>query len=57
MKRRTGRPAKHATGTHTTITLRIPAQLKTTLIEQSDAYDISITEYLTLLVERDATQT
>lgn len=57
MKRRTGRPPKHASGTHTTITLRIPAPLKTMLIEQSDAYDMSITEYLTTLVERDATQT
>jgi len=57
MKRRTGRPPKHATGTHTTITLRIPAELKATLIEQSDAYDMTITEYLTTLVERDALQT
>lgn len=31
--------------------------MKVLLIEQSDAYDMSITEYLTTLVERDATQT
>lgn len=57
MKRRTGRPPKTPTGTHTTLTLRIPASMKVMLIEQSDAYDMSITEYLSTLVERDATQT
>lgn len=57
MKRRTGRPAKQASGSHTTMTLRISAEVKAMLIEQSDAYDMSITEYLITLVERDATQT
>lgn len=39
------------------MTLRISAEVKAMLIEQSDAYDMSITEYLITLVERDATQT
>jgi hypothetical protein len=56
MKRRTGRPPKQASGSHTTITLKVPAQMKAMLIEQSEAYDMSITEYLTTLVERDALQ-
>ena len=57
MKKRTGRPAKHPTTQNTTLTLRIPSTTKKQLIEQSDAYDMSITEYLTTLIERDATQT
>jgi hypothetical protein len=56
MKKRHGRPPKVATYP-TTLTLKIPAKLKNTLIEQADAYDMSITEYLTTLIERDATQT
>ena len=57
MKKRTGRPPKNPTTKHTTLTLRIGAILKTQLIEQADAYDMTITEYLTTLIERDATQT
>lgn len=56
MKKRHGRPPKQATYP-TTLTLKIPAKLKNLLIEQADAYDMSITEYLTTLIERDATQT
>ena len=56
MRKRTGRPPKQAAGSHTTITLRVPAAMKAMLIEQSDAYDMSITEYLSVLVERDATE-
>lgn len=57
MKRRTGRPAKQPTTKNTTLTLRIPSTLKSQLMEQADAYDMSITEYLTTLIERDASQT
>lgn len=57
MKRRTGRPPKTPTTKNTTLTLRIPSTLKSQLMEQADAYDMSITEYLTTLIERDATQT
>ena len=57
MKKRTGRPAKQPTTQNTTLTLRIPSKTKKQLIEQSDAYDMSIAEYLTTLIERDATQT
>jgi len=57
MKKRTGRPPKQPTTANTTITLRIPSKTKKQLIEQSDAYDMSITEYLTTLIARDATQT
>jgi predicted HicB family RNase H-like nuclease len=57
MKKRTGRPPKPPTTRNTTLTLRITSTVKTQLIEQAEAYDMSITEYLTTLIERDATQT
>jgi uncharacterized protein (DUF1778 family) len=42
-----------ATGT-TTLSLRIPADVKNYLIDSADALDMSITEYLLSLVRRDA---
>ena len=56
MKQRHGRPPQHATGP-TTLTLKIPATTKNRLIEQAHAYDMTLTEYLTTLIDRDATQT
>ena len=47
-----GRPAKHAAG-DTTITLRVPADIKNRIVDMADAYDMTITEYLLTLVERD----
>jgi hypothetical protein len=55
MKKRTGRPPKTPTTKTTTLTLRIPATTKQQLITQADAYDMTITEYLTTLIQRDAT--
>ena len=52
MNARPGRPPKRANST-TTLTLRIPADLKNTLIDQSEALDLTITEYLTTLIRRD----
>jgi hypothetical protein len=52
MNARPGRPPKRATQT-TTLTLRIPPDLKNTLIDQSEALDLTITEYLTTLIRRD----
>jgi uncharacterized protein (DUF1778 family) len=42
-----------ATGT-TTLSLRIPAEIKNYLIDSAEALDMSITEYLLSLVRRDA---
>ena len=51
---RTGRPPRPASpGSRTTITVRISAEVKNALIEQADALDLSISEYLTTLVARD----
>lgn len=48
-----GRPPKPPTGTQTTLTLKIPTPLKQTIIHNANAYDMTITEYLTTLIQRD----
>lgn len=55
---RTGRPPRPASpGSRTTITIRISAEVKNALIEQADALDLSISEYITTLVARDLAET
>lgn len=52
---KTGRPPVRPTGEGpTTLTLKIPARVKRLLVDQADAYDLTLTEYLVSLVERDA---
>lgn len=55
MRKRQGRPPKPPVGERSTLTIKIPTTLKQQLITQADAYDMTITEYLTLLIQRDAT--
>ena len=57
MRKRMGRPTKTATGKFPTITIRIPADKKNFITELADGYDMTITEYLLTLVERDASET
>ena len=54
--KRNGRPPKQATSA-TTLTIKIPAELKNKIIELSDGYDMTITEYIATLVLRDASPT
>ena len=54
--KRNGRPPKAATKP-TTLTLKIPATLKNQIIELADGYDMTITEYITTLVNKDASGT
>jgi hypothetical protein len=49
-----GRPPKNPTTKTTTLTIKIPAQTKNLIIELADGYDMTITEYLTTLIHRDA---
>lgn len=49
-----GRPPKPPTTKTTTLTIKIPAQTKNLIIELADGYDMTITEYLTTLVNRDS---
>jgi hypothetical protein len=53
MKRNTGRPAKLPTSERATITMKIDADLKRLIILQAQAYGMTITEYITMLVQRD----
>lgn len=50
--KRNGRPPKQA-DKPTTLTIKIPAELKNLIIELADGYDMTITEYITTLVHRD----
>jgi len=54
---RGGRPAKKAEGDWSTVTIRVPAWFKNHLLEVSEGYDMSITDYLKALVLRDAPPT
>ena len=55
MKKRHGRPPTRATAkTNTTITLKIDASIKNLMVDQADAFDLSLSEYVSLLVVRDA---
>lgn len=54
VNKRGGRPAKRAEGEDSTLTLRVPSWFKNHLIDVSEGYDMSITEYLKTLVIRDA---
>ena len=52
--RRTGRPPKRAEESKPAmLTLRVSPEIKNLLIDMADAYDVSITEYVTILVKRD----
>jgi hypothetical protein len=53
---RNGRPPKTA-DKPTTLTIKIPAELKNKIIDLADGYDMSITEYITTLVNKDASNT
>lgn len=53
MKRNPGRPPKTPETPFVTLTLRISAEMKVKLMEQAQAYDMTLTEYLLMLVERD----
>lgn len=51
---RPGRPPRRPTGDTSTLTVRIGSTDKNLLIDQADAFDMSITEYLVTLIRRDA---
>jgi hypothetical protein len=55
--RRTGRPPTRAKDheTHALLSLRVEGPIKNLLIDQADAYGMSISEYIATLVTRDVT--
>lgn len=53
--RRTGRPPKRAeTNQPALLSVRLAPETKNLLIDLADGYDLSIADYLTLLIQRDA---
>jgi hypothetical protein len=53
--RRTGRPPKRGGDTtHANLTIRLETETKNLLIDMADGYDMSIAEYITTLVRKDA---
>jgi hypothetical protein len=54
MKKRHGRPPHRAqANTKTTLTIKIHADIKNLMVDQADAFDLSLSEYLSMLVVRD----
>lgn len=54
MKKRHGRPPHRAKpNTKTTLTIKIDSDIKNLMVDQADAFDLSIGEYLGMLVVRD----
>ena len=55
MKKRHGRPPVRAQANpKTTLTIKIPSDVKNLMVDQADAFDLSISEYLGILVVRDS---
>lgn len=54
MKKPVGRPIKTPTGEKSQLTLKIPTRTKQLIINQAEAYGMSLTEYVVTVVERDA---
>lgn len=54
MKTRTGRPPKIDATKTTTLTIRLSPDDKRLLCELADGYDMTLTEYILTLVQRDA---
>ena len=50
-----GRPPRRPKGDNpSTLTIRLPAKVKNLLIDQADATDLTVTEYISALVLRDS---
>ncbi len=55
LRAKVGRPPKRALpGDRPTLTIRLSVGEKNLLVDQADAYGMTITEYLVSLVRRDA---
>ena len=54
MKRNPGRPTVKPTKPFTTVTIRVNKEFKEKLIQQAEAVDLTLTDYIIALVERDS---
>lgn len=57
MTTRIGRPPKIDATKMTTLTIRLSPEDKRLLCELADGYDMTLTEYILTLVQRDASST
>lgn len=54
-RRPSGRPPRRADGNKpSSLTVRLPGEVKNLLIDQAEATDLSVTDYICALVRRDA---
>lgn len=54
MKRNPGRPVSQPTKPVVTLTLRVSKEFKEKLIAQAEAVDLTLTDYIKALVDRDS---
>ena len=54
MKRNVGRPPVIPNGGKSSLTMKVSAEFKQTVLDQAEAYGMTITEYIQTLVARDA---
>lgn len=53
MRKNVGRPAKTPEGATSSLTLILPSHIKLKLITDSQAYGMTLTEYIASLIERN----
>ena len=53
MKRNPGRPPKDPETPFVLLTMRVPAEFKRLLMNKADAYGMTLTEFVRMVVERD----
>ncbi len=54
MKRNVGRPPVIPNGGKSSLTMKVSAEFKQKVLNQAEAYGMTITEYIQTIVERDA---
>lgn len=54
MKRNVGRPPVIPNGGKSSLTMKVSAEFKQKVLNQAEAYGMTITEYIQTLVDRDA---
>lgn len=53
MRKNVGRPPKSPSGPSSSLTLILPAEVKTKLIVDASAYDMTLTEYIVALIQKN----
>lgn len=53
MKKNTGRPPIIPVNDRSSVTMKVTAEFKRLVVQQAQAYDMTITEYFQMLVHKD----